>query len=79
MGEKVKIQERILRPSKVTIQNIKEVIEVYKKKQNLGTSIGEDVDPHQQLCTIGRSVNKHNHMEKNTCQRVHARHSPVHM
>lgn len=46
MGEKVKIQERILRPSKVTIQNLKEFIEVYKKKQNLGTSIGDDVDPH---------------------------------
>lgn len=46
VGEKVKIQKRILGPSKITIQNTKEFIEVCKKKQNLGTSIGEDVDPH---------------------------------
>ena len=24
-------------------------------------------------------MNKHNHLEKNTCQRVHARHTPVHV
>lgn len=24
-------------------------------------------------------MNKHNHLEKNTCQRVHARHTPVHL
>ena len=24
-------------------------------------------------------MNKHNHLEKHTCQRVHARHTPVHV